>query len=70
MRVGEQYIKDIYEALRASPQWNQTLLVITYDEHGGFFDHVTPPPATPPGDGEASYPAEVSGGERWGSGIV
>ena len=33
----------MYEALRASPAWNETLLVITYDEHGGFYDHVTPP---------------------------
>ncbi|KAL6010099.1 Phosphatidylglycerol/phosphatidylinositol transfer protein [Asimina triloba] len=33
----------LYETLRASPQWNQTLLVITYDEHGGFYDHVPTP---------------------------
>ncbi|KAK9125026.1 hypothetical protein Scep_013872 [Stephania cephalantha] len=36
-------VKEVYETLRASPQWNQTLLVITYDEHGGFFDHVHTP---------------------------
>jgi phospholipase C len=55
--LGEQYYKDIYEALRASPQWNQTLLVITYDEHGGYYDHVpTPLNVPPPGDGESSYP--------------
>ena len=55
--VGESYLKDIYEALRASPQWNETLLVITYDEHGGFFDHVpTPLNVPPPGDNESSYP--------------
>ena len=45
---GELLIADVYEALRASPSWNETLLVITYDEHGGFYDHVPPPPATPP----------------------
>lgn len=60
MNAGEQYIKDIYESVRASPQWNETLLIITYDEHGGFYDHVTPPdvdiPA--PNDGEVSYPGE------------
>ena len=54
---GERYIKDIYEALRASPQWNETLFVITYDEHGGFYDHVQPPVDIPaPGDKETSYP--------------
>lgn len=34
--LGERYIKDIYEALRASPQWNETLFIVTYDEHGMF----------------------------------
>ncbi len=54
---GERYIKDIYEALRNSPQWNDTLFVLTYDEHGGFFDHMVPPENIPgPGDNEASYP--------------
>lgn len=57
MAAGERYIKDIYEAIRASPQWNETLFVLTYDEHGGFYDHVLPPMNVPaPGDGEASYP--------------
>lgn len=40
---GQMLVKEVYESLRASPQWNQTLLVITYDEHGGFFDHVKTP---------------------------
>ncbi|PKA53711.1 phospholipase C [Apostasia shenzhenica] len=40
---GQLFIKEIYETLRASPQWNETLLIITYDEHGGFFDHVPTP---------------------------
>ena len=39
----------MYEALRGGPGWNQTLLIITYDEHGGLYDHVPPPSgATPP----------------------
>jgi phospholipase C len=42
-REGERLIKNVYEALRNSPLWNDTLLVINYDEHGGFFDHVSPP---------------------------
>merc|ERR1712190_201294 len=43
VREGERLMKDVYEALRNGPQWNSTLLIITYDEHGGFFDHVPPP---------------------------
>ena len=56
--AGERYIKDIYEALRASPQWNETLLIVTYDEHGGFYDHVVPPSTgvPPPSLDEVSYP--------------
>ncbi|XP_058107854.1 non-specific phospholipase C2 [Magnolia sinica] len=40
---GQMFVKEVYETLRASPQWNETLLVITYDEHGGFYDHVPTP---------------------------
>jgi phospholipase C len=50
---GEQFLHDIYVALRSNATaWNSTLLIITYDEHGGNYDHVAPPAnATPPGDG-------------------
>jgi phospholipase C len=40
---GQILLASIYAALAASPQWNECLLVVTYDEHGGFFDHVSPP---------------------------
>ena len=40
---GQKLIKEVYETLRGSPQWNQMLFLITYDEHGGFYDHVPPP---------------------------
>ena len=40
---GEKLMKDVYEALRTSAYWEQSLLVITYDEHGGFFDHQPTP---------------------------
>jgi phospholipase C len=50
--AGEQLIHDVYYALRNGPKWNATLLVITYDENGGTYDHVPPPNnATPPADG-------------------
>ncbi|MFN2567984.1 MAG: alkaline phosphatase family protein, partial [Candidatus Dormibacteria bacterium] len=48
---GERLIKEVYEAIRSSPHWEHSLLVISHDEHGGFYDHVPPPPAVPPGDG-------------------
>lgn len=50
--AGEKLIKKVYEALRASPQWEETLFLITYDEHGGFYDHVAPPDQGVPGDGQ------------------
>jgi phospholipase C len=45
---GEQLIASVYNAVRSAPTWKKTLLVITYDEHGGCYDHVLPPPAVPP----------------------
>ena len=50
--LGEQLIYDTYQALKTGKAWGKTLLIITYDEHGGCYDHVPPPAAaTPPGDG-------------------
>jgi phospholipase C len=51
--LGEQLIHDVYEALRAGQGWAQTLLVITYDEHGGCYDHVPPPSGATPPDNDA-----------------
>ncbi|WP_341755676.1 alkaline phosphatase family protein [Candidatus Tisiphia endosymbiont of Ptychoptera albimana] len=46
---GEKLMYDVYYTLRNSPIWNDTLLIITYDEHGGCYDHVSPlDNATPP----------------------
>jgi phospholipase C len=47
---GERLLKTIYETIRNSPHWNDSLLIITYDEHGGFYDHVPPPQTVSPGD--------------------
>jgi phospholipase C len=47
--TGEKLIQDTYNAVRTGPGWNDTLLLITYDEHGGNYDHFPPPwGATPP----------------------
>ncbi|KAM7259481.1 hypothetical protein ACFE04_015222 [Oxalis oulophora] len=40
---GQSFVKEVYETLRDSPQWNEMALLITYDEHGGFYDHVPTP---------------------------
>jgi phospholipase C len=49
--AGEQLIYDVYSTLRAGPGWEDTLLLITYDEHGGNYDHVPPPANATPPDG-------------------
>lgn len=54
--LGEQLIHDVYYALYQSKAWNETLLIITYDEHGGCYDHVPPPSgATPPDDSPGEF---------------
>ncbi|KAL1854080.1 hypothetical protein VTK73DRAFT_8810 [Phialemonium thermophilum] len=45
---GEALMARVVQALGASPQWNKTLLIINYDEHGGYYDHVPPPVALAP----------------------
>ncbi|MDT7602308.1 MAG: phospholipase [Acidobacteriota bacterium] len=43
-RYGDNLVADVYEALRANDAvWAKTVLIVTYDEHGGFYDHVVPP---------------------------
>lgn len=44
----EQYIANVYNALQHSSYWSTTLLIIAYDENGGFYDNVCPPTACPP----------------------
>jgi len=53
VRLGDQLIAQVYNAVISSKKWENTLLVITYDEHGGCFDHVPPPNkyVTPPENG-------------------
>ncbi|XP_044483136.1 non-specific phospholipase C1-like [Mangifera indica] len=49
---GQRFVKEVYETLRSSPQWNEMAVLITYDEHGGFYDHVpTPVSHVPSPDG-------------------
>ena len=56
---GENLIRNVYEAVQQNPDvWKSTLLVIVYDEHGGLYDHVTPPAAVNPDGKAASDPGE------------
>lgn len=48
---GEQFAAGVIKELCESPAWEKSVLIYTYDEHGGLYDHVPPPPALPPGDG-------------------
>jgi phospholipase C len=43
IRAGEYFMSQIYDAVTRSPAWPRTLLVFTFDEWGGFYDHVSPP---------------------------
>ena len=43
LQAGQQHVADLVSAVQASPYWQDTAIVITYDENGGFWDHVAPP---------------------------
>jgi phospholipase C len=60
VREGQALVLEVYEALRNSPDWEDTLLVVLYDEHGGFYDHVAPPPLdVDDGSGYETFGARV-----------
>jgi phospholipase C len=48
VRSGEELVKTVYEAILESRHWEECAFVVTFDEHGGFFDHVAPGPAVAP----------------------
>jgi phospholipase C len=48
IQLGEQFMAGITNAVLHSPAWKRTLLIWLYDEHGGYYDHVSPPAAIPP----------------------
>ncbi len=64
VQVGEKFVHDIVQALVNSPNWSSSAMFLTYDEHGGFYDHVAPPaapipdnipPMLQPGDTPAAF---------------
>ncbi|KAJ5473590.1 Phosphoesterase [Penicillium sp. IBT 31633x] len=60
---GEALVKNVYDALRSSPQWEETLFILTFDETGGFHDHVPPPLAVRPDD--LTYTETAPNGEKY-----
>jgi phospholipase C len=48
VQVGAKFTHDVMQALIKSPNWSSSALFLTYDEHGGYYDHVAPPPAPKP----------------------
>jgi phospholipase C len=53
---GEALIASVYNALRANDElWKSTLLIVVFDEHGGFYDHVPPPATVPPDHHQEEY---------------
>ncbi|WDD92596.1 alkaline phosphatase family protein [Burkholderia sp. FERM BP-3421] len=54
LAAGDQLVARVYGAIRNSPLWDRSLLLILYDEHGGFYDSVKPGHAVPPNDGAAA----------------
>ncbi|NEX62894.1 acid phosphatase [Noviherbaspirillum galbum] len=55
IRSGDEHIADVLERLRRSPQWGKMAVIVTYDENGGYWDHVPPP-------------SGAGWGDRWGPG--
>lgn len=49
-QFGENFVATVVDALAKSPQWDKSAFFLTYDEHGGFYDHVVPPKACVPDD--------------------
>jgi phospholipase C len=59
IQVGEEFVAKVVKALMQAPTWKNTALFLTYDEHGGYYDHVPPPPAIAP---DSIAPIPVPGG--------
>jgi phospholipase C len=62
VRHGEAFLAQVYNAIRRNEElWRSTLLVVAYDEHGGFYDHVAPPAAVPPDEHTSQFGFDLLG---------
>ena len=67
IQPGENLLAAIYNTLRATDCWQDTLLIVTFDENGGIYDHVFPPQTTPPNSARPVVQQSVTGccGTKW-----
>jgi phospholipase C len=68
-QVGEAFSASVFEAAASGPQWSSLLFILTWDEGGGYYDHVPPPEAVPPDDIPPDIhvpPDEPGGYDRYG----
>ena len=65
VRCGEAFAAAVIDAVMTSPDWATTLLIWTYDEHGGYYDHVSPPAATSPDDVHGRSLMDAAPPIRW-----
>jgi phospholipase C len=63
VQVGESFLAKVVHAVTHAPTWKHTALFITYDEHGGYFDHVPPPRAIKPDN----IPPQTQAGDARGA---
>jgi len=69
IQMGEAFVSSVVEAVMKGPAWSKTMLIWTYDEHGGYYDHVPPPLAIAPDDIQPriTVPPDQPGGyDRYG----
>jgi phospholipase C len=57
VQVGQKFVADAVKAFTTGPQWAHGAMFVTYDEHGGFYDHVKPRPACVPDDIQPMFQA-------------
>ena len=60
VRPGDRLIAEVYAALRGGPQWPRALYIVTFDEHGGYFDHADPPAAVNPDGINSPAPGDTT----------
>ena len=60
IQLGQAFVSNVINTIRSGPYWKDSVVFITYDEHGGFYDHVAPPPAP---QGSARTPDDLFPGQ-------
>ena len=68
IRFGEQFVSSVVNSVMQSPHWGkgEIMMIWVYDEHGGYYDHVPPPPAIPPDSIPPAYTPFIGGYDMYG----